>query len=78
MAAKVAKADPDAPIGSSEAAKYLSEKLKMRMPLRSVLYHTAKGHLPALRLGQKYLFFPRELDAWLATRHHRPDPPKAA
>jgi len=74
MAAKVAKAakDPDAPLNSSEAAKYLSEKLKIRMPMRTVVYHAARGHLPVLRLGQKYLYFPRELDSWLATRHRRP------
>jgi excisionase family DNA binding protein len=59
----------DGPIGSRAAHLYVTARLPgWPLSLRTFEYHVARGHIPALRLGSRYLFWRRELDAWLASR----------
>ena len=59
----------DGPIGTRAAHAYVAERLPgWPMSLRTFEYHVAKGHIPALRLGCRYLLWHHELDAWLGSR----------
>ena len=68
-AVRAKAAAAEGPIGTREAWRYVAERLP-GWPLaeRTFLYHAARGHIPALRLGSRYLFWTSELDAWLASR----------
>lgn len=61
--------DPDGPIGTRAAHAYVAARLPgWPLSLRTFEYHVARGHIPALRFGSRYLLWRRELDAWLAGR----------
>ena len=59
----------DGPIGTRAAHAYVQARLPgWPLSLRTFEYHLARGHIPALRLGSRYLLWTRELDGWLASR----------
>ena len=59
----------EGPIGTRAAHAYVAGRLPgWPMSLRTFEYHVKNGHIPALRLGCRYLLWRHELDAWLGSR----------
>jgi excisionase family DNA binding protein len=59
----------EGPIGTRAAHAYVTERLPgWPLSLRTFEYHVKNGHIPALRLGRRYLLWRHELDAWLGSR----------